>query len=254
MSEEASTAARAPVLRVEGLVKHYGQVRAVDGVSFELAPGELVGFIGPNGAGKTTTFRAIAGLLLPDAGRVQIAGVNIAEARVESLLNLGYVGQDLELFQYLTGEEVLRLIGEVHGLPGAIVEERLDHLLELLDLEEARRRLIHQYSGGMARKVAIASALIVRPPLLLLDESFAGLDPESTAAIRAEIDGLREQGSAVLLSSHVLDMLERWATRIIILNRGKVAADLDRQELDELLGEAFPTLTDLYFDRCRQAA
>jgi ABC-2 type transport system ATP-binding protein len=232
-------------LRVEALVKHYGSVKAVDGITFDVGPGELVGFIGPNGAGKTTTYRCIVGLQRPDMGRITIGGIDVHQQRVSALRLLGYVGQDLDSFRYLTGEEMLRMVGELYELPTDVLDERVAHFLERFELQTAANRLVKQYSGGMARKLSIAAALLGRPPLLLLDESFAGLDPEATTAIREELDALRAAGTAVLLSSHVLDMLERWASRVIVLSRGKIAADLTREELDEVLAE-YGTLTDYY--------
>lgn len=244
----------APTLRVEALVKHFGRVPAVDGVSFDVKPGELVGFIGPNGAGKSTTYRCIVGLHQPDAGRVQIGGVDINRQRIDALRMIGYVGQDLQIYQYLTGEELLRLVGELYELAPSETENRMAELVRLLNLDGAMRRLVRQYSGGMARKLAIASALLTRPPLLLLDESFAGLDPESTVAIRRYLDALREDGTAVLLSSHVLDMLERWVTRVIVMCQGRIVDDFTREQLDELLAKDFESLTAVYLDRVTRAS
>jgi ABC-2 type transport system ATP-binding protein len=244
----------APPLSIQALVKHYGRVRAVDGISLDVLPGELVGFIGPNGAGKSTTYRCIVGLHQPDAGRVRVEGLDVNTHRVDALRRLGYVGQDLQVYQYLTGEELLRLVADLYELDRATAELRTEELVGLLGLGSAMRRLVREYSGGMARKVAIASALLARPPLLLLDESFAGLDPESTEAIRGYLDGLRAEGTAVLLSSHVLDSLERWVTRIVLLIGGRIVEDLSRPALDALLGTEFESLTALYLARVAQAS
>ena len=236
-------------LEIVGLKKHYGSVKAVDGVDLDVNAGELVGFIGPNGAGKSTTFRSIVGLQSPTAGTVRVCGVDVNADRMGALAKLGYVGQEGVLYQYLTGEELLRMVGRLHGLDDALVEERLAHLLPMLDLEAASKRLVHEYSGGMSRKLAIAAAVIHEPPLILLDESFRGLDPEATAAIRDHLDALRERGSAVLLSSHVLDMLERWVSRVVIIDGGKVVDDMSRAALDDRLADT--TLVDLYLTRVR---
>lgn len=238
-------------LVVEGLVKHYGPVKAVDGVDFSLQPGELVGLIGPNGAGKSTTFRCIVGLQRPDAGRVLVGGVDVHEQRVPALRLTGYVDQESRIFKYLTGEEVLRMVGQIREMPADLLNERVEHLLGLFELKDAAHRLVQHYSGGMARKLSIASAVIHQPPVVLLDESFAGLDPESTDAIRRHLDALRGDGAAVLLSSHVLDMLERWVSRVLIMRKGRVVDDLSRDALDDLLGDDYPTLTGLYLDRTR---
>ena len=251
MGEETTTGDEAisPVLEVVDLAKHFGAIKAVDGVSFSLKPGELVGLVGPNGAGKSTTFRCIVGLQRPDTGTVRIAGTDIHQNRVDALRKIGYVGQDARTYQYLTGEEVLRVNGQIRELDPELLNERIAFLLDLFNLEDASHRLVHHYSGGMARKLAIAAAVIHRPPIVLLDESFAGLDPESTEAIRRHLDMLREDGTTVLLSSHVLDMLERWVSRVIVLAKGRIVEDLSRDALDEKLSGCFATLTELYLER-----
>ena len=236
------------ILSVDELVKHFGPIKAVDSITFAIQKGEMVGFIGPNGAGKTTTYRSIVGLQSPDSGRVVINGFDIQKERVQALRQIGYVGQDLQLFDYLTGEELLRLVGDLYELSPQTLDHRLQHLAEILGLEQALKRLVKHYSGGMARKLGIATALIAQPPLLLLDESFAGLDPESTAAIRQHLNELRQQGTAVLLTSHVLDLLERWVSRLIIVHSGRVIKDLSRAELDDLLGEQYDSLTSVYLE------
>ena len=242
-----------PMLEVVDLVKHFGAIKAVDGVSFSLRPGELVGLLGPNGAGKSTTFRCMVGLQRPDRGTVRIGGTDIHQDRVEALRKIGYVGQDARTYQYLTGEEVLRVNGQIRELEPELLNERIAFLLELFNLEDSSHRLVHHYSGGMARKLAIAAAVIHRPSIVLLDESFAGLDPESTEAIRRHLDVLREHGTTVLLSSHVLDMLERWVSRIIILAEGRIVEDLSRSALDQKLGDDFSSLTDLYLERTQNS-
>ncbi len=235
------------ILRVEGLVKRYRTITAVDHLQLEVRPGELVGFIGPNGAGKTTTMRCIAGQLVPDGGEVWVGGVAVTQDPVGVKGKIGYVPQELELYAYLTGEEFLRFVGDLRGVPREAQEERMKHLLDLCELSHARDRLVREYSGGMARKLAICAALLAEPPLLLLDESFVGLDPESTHAIQGLLRDYCARGHAILLSSHILDMLERLCTRVVLVAAGKVQRDLQRDALEALFqsGE-HPTLTDLY--------
>ena len=249
VDERSRTDETAPLLEVVDLVKHFGPIKAVDGLSFSLKPGELAGLVGPNGAGKSTTFRCIVGLQRPDQGTVKIAGSDIHQNRVEALRKIGYVGQDARSYQYLTGEEVLRMTGQIREVDPELLDARIASLLDLFNLKDASHRLVHHYSGGMARKLAIAAAVIHRPQVVLLDESFAGLDPESTEAIRRHLDVLREEGTAVLLSSHVLDMLERWVSRVILLSAGHIVEDLSRTALDQILSSDFSTLTELYLDR-----
>lgn len=239
------------LLEVDDLYKHYGPVKAVDGVSFQLKPGELVGLIGPNGAGKSTTFRCLVGLQRPDSGTVTIAGIDVHQDRVGALRQIGYVGQDASIYQYLTGYEVLRMVGELREIPDETLEPRITDLLTRFSLVEASKRLVHHYSGGMKRKLAIAAAILHRPKVVLFDESFAGLDPESTDTIRQLLDELRAEGSAVLLTSHVLDLLERWVSRVVILAEGRVTTNIDRSELDQVLEGEHTSLTALYLSKTR---
>ncbi len=235
-----------PILQVQGLTKRYRHIKALDGVELTIEPGEFVGFIGPNGAGKTTTMRCIAGQLMPDGGELVVGGKSVTRDPIEARRLVGYVPQELTLYRYLTGEEFLRFVADVRGVPASEQDARVEELLELTSLDRARHRILREYSGGMARKIAIAAALIAKPPLLLLDESFVGLDPESTAALRQYLVKYCQEGHAVLLSSHILDMLERICTRVVLLHKGVIQVNKDRQDLDATLGNQFETLTDLY--------
>ncbi len=236
------------LLEVAGLTKRYRHIKALDGVNLTVQPGEFIGFIGPNGAGKTTAMRCIAGQLLPDEGKISVGGCSVIDDPVRARGQVGYVSQDLAIYPYLTGEEFLRFVADARGVPGAEQDARVEDLLEMTELTEARSRILREYSGGMARKIAIAAALIARPPLLLLDESFVGLDPESTFALCQRFSRFCEEGGAILLSSHILDMLERVCTRVVLLDRGQIRLDMDRAALDATIGHTHPSLTDLYMD------
>lgn len=244
-----------PAIRVRHLWHRYGNHDVVRDVSFEVARGEIFGFIGPNGAGKSSTMKTIAGLLNPDAGRVVIDGVDVTERPVAARERVGYVAQELEVYRYLTGEELLRFVAQIRGVDDDVREQRIAELLELTELDEARGRLIREYSGGMVRKIAIAAALIARPPLLLLDESFVGLDPESTYRLRAYLGRYVADGHTVLLSSHILDMIERITSRVLVIHEGKLVGDYDRAALDEALQDPkHPDLTRLYLTLTEQSA
>lgn len=238
-----------PRLVIDQLVKRYRRLTAVDGLSLRIHAGEFVGFIGPNGAGKSTTMGCITGLLAPDGGRIEVAGLNVVQHPVKVRHHIGFVPQDLQLFDYLTGEEFLRFVADIRGVTGPAQDEQIAALLHLTELTAARDRLVKEYSGGMARKIAICAALIGPPELLLLDESFVGLDPESTLRIRRHLQKYCEDGGAILLSSHILDMLERICSRIIILVDGQLKRDLSREELDALIAaKEYPDLNAIYLD------
>lgn len=238
------------VLTIEGLSKSFRQLQALDDVSLTIEPGEFVGLIGPNGAGKSTLMNCSLARLVPDSGKVTLGGVDVYEETVAARAKVGFVPQELDLYEYLTGEEYLWFIGELRDVSEAKLQETIKHLLHITELTDARHRIVKEYSGGMSRKLAIAGALVGAPPLLMLDESFVGLDPESTFAIEKELKAHRESGGAVLLSSHILDMLERICTRIVMLVDGEVVIDSPKAEVDSMLeSEGFENLTELYLDR-----
>ncbi|MBR4986050.1 MAG: ABC transporter ATP-binding protein [Proteobacteria bacterium] len=243
-----------PILEITELTKSYGRLTAVDALSMTIKPGEAVAFIGQNGAGKSTTMRAVAGLASIDTGSIRICGHDIASEPVEARQHFGYVSQDLDLYNYLTGEEFLMLVAQIRGCAPGDSESEIQALLELCDLNDARKRLIREYSGGMARKIAMAGALVGSPDLVILDESFVGLDPESTYRIGKFLKSYVAQGRAILISSHILDMLHAMCNRFFILHHGRCVADYSLNELDELChSPETPDITAVYLQKTGQA-
>lgn len=239
------------VLEVQGLTKSYGANRAVDDVTFHVEAGELACFIGPNGAGKSTTMRTIAGLQSEDAGTVRIGGRELRNAE-DRKRACTLTPQDVALFDYLTCVETLRLVGKVHGIDKAETERQLERWLDVTGLGYASGRMVRELSGGMKRKLAVACAMLPTPPLVLLDESFTGLDPESTRALQNELRSYCDAGGAVLLSSHILDMVHTMADRVVIMARGHVVDSLTRSELVGRVPSEFPDLTELYLSRTQE--
>ncbi len=223
-----------PTLRVRGLVKRFRRVEAVSGLDLEIAPGELVGLIGPNGAGKSTTVKVATGQLVADAGEVQVAGVDVGRAPIEALRRTGYVPQRVHLFPFLTGREVLEFVAAARGIPEATASARMEELLARFHLTDAQHRLTREYSDGMARKLAVAAALLDEPPLLVLDEALTGLDPRAVAEVKEVLAERRARGAAVLVVSHLLDSLERIASRVVLIDHGKTQATLNRADLDAM--------------------
>ena len=242
------------VLEIEQLHKKYRRLVAVDGVDLRLEPGDFVGFIGPNGAGKSTTMNSVAGTIAPDSGAIRVCGVDAITDPVGARQHMGFVPQHLHLYNYLTGEEYLRFVGDIRGLDAARQTKEIEELLELCELTDARHRIVNEYSGGMSRKLAICAALLGAPKLLLLDESFVGLDPESTHRIRKKLKEHCNNGGAILLSSHVLDMLERICSRIVMLVEGSVRIDRPMDEVrTELEAGPHHDLTSLYLHTAGKA-
>jgi ABC-2 type transport system ATP-binding protein len=210
------------VIEIEGLEKFYGDLPAVQALSFAVGPGEVLGLVGPNGAGKTTTLRSIAGIVIPTRGRVRIAGRDLATDPVGAKSALAFIPDEPHLFDYLTVEEHLRFVARLYHVGD--VEARLPALLAELELTEKRDALPEELSRGMKQKLAIACGLIHHPRVLLLDEPLTGLDPVGIRRMKATIVGRAAEGVAVILSSHLLHLVEEICTRVLVMHRGHVVA------------------------------
>ena len=210
------------MIEVEGLQKLYGDFPAVQGLSFQVGPGEVLGLVGPNGAGKTTTIRSVAGIIIPSGGRIRIAGRDLAEDPAGAKAQLAFIPDEPHLFEYLTVEEHLRFIGRLYGVTD--VSARIPGLLAELDLSEKRASLPGELSRGMKQKLAIACGLLHEPKALLLDEPLTGLDPVGIRRMKATIMRRAAAGSAVILSSHLLHLVEEICTRLLVLQHGRVVA------------------------------
>ena len=208
------------MIRATGLSKRYGAVQALDGVDFEVAAGETLGIIGPNGAGKTTLLKVLLGLVRPDAGQVVIAGVDLAVEPVALRRTIGYVPQHDGFEERSTGREALGFLARLRGVPTAEVEARAATVgvAQLLD------RPVGTLSGGQRQRLSVAAALLGDPPVLLLDEPTASLDPRATAGFRRLVGRLAAAGRTIVLCSHLLDDVERLCDRVLVLLDGRVAA------------------------------
>jgi ABC-2 type transport system ATP-binding protein len=207
------------VLEVTNLSKRYGARNAVDGVSFTLQSGEVVGFLGPNGAGKTTTMRMIAGLIHPTAGAVKVLGGSVPGG---TLRDMGAMIEEPSFYPYLSGRDNLRYAAQMHG---GILSKRIDEVLELTGLVARAKDRVFKYSQGMRQRLGLARALLPSPKLLLLDEPANGLDPEGIAELREVVKHFGTQGITTLVSSHILSEVEKFAPRVLIINKGKLLRD-----------------------------
>jgi ABC-2 type transport system ATP-binding protein len=227
----------APVLRCTNLRKHFGEIQAVDGVGFEIAPGESYGLLGPNGAGKTTTISIVAGLLASDTGEVTVAGERLTTKSVSAKSAIGFVPQDLAIYPDLTGRENLAFFARLYGLAGKSVRERVGEVLEIIGLTERADDQAKKYSGGMKRRLNIGIGLLHRPKLLILDEPTVGVDPQSRNAILESVEQLSGRGMSVLYTTHYMEEAERLCDRVGIIDHGRLMAEGTREELVALLGE-----------------
>jgi ABC-2 type transport system ATP-binding protein len=227
----------ASVIEVTDLVKVYGDdTRAVDGISFGVTPGELFGFLGPNGAGKTTTIKVLATLLEPTAGTARVAGFDVTEHPAEVRKRLGLAQQSPALDAFSTGRETLELAGVLQRMPRREVRQRADELLELMGLTAVAKKLTGTYSGGMRRRIDLASALMHRPPVLILDEPTEGLDPQSRMALWEELERINQAGTTMLLTTHYMEEADRLCTRLAIIDNGKIVVDGTPADLKRSIG------------------
>ena len=215
-------------IEVKNLEKHFGSVEAVRMLSFSIAAGEFVGLVGPNGAGKSTTIKMLTGQLFPSAGQVLICGIDMAQSPNEGRAQVGYVPEFPVLYEYLTAREMISFVAEIRG------KGDVNWALELTGLGEDADRLIREYSQGMRRKTAIACALVAKPAVLILDEALNGLDPPSVERVLGALQELKKSGTIIVLSTHVLDTLEKIASRVIMLKDGQVLADCLPSKFSEL--------------------
>lgn len=225
-----------PVIELQQLEKSYGPVQALKGLSLTVPQGCLYGLLGPNGAGKTTTIRILATLLSPDAGSVKVAGLDALRFPRAVRCELGYVAQEVAIDKILTGREMLQLQGDLYHLRPVERDARIADLIDRLGMESWLDRRCGTYSGGMRRRLDLASGLLHKPQLLVLDEPTVGLDIESRSVIWQLLRELRSQGTTVLLSSHYLEEVEALADRMAIIDDGRVIAEGTPDQLKQRLG------------------
>ena len=212
------------MIRLTRLSKNYGGFTAVDSIDLHVPSGELFGFVGPNGAGKSTTLRMIAGILKPTAGKVEIAGIDIAKDPIAAKAKLGFIPDRPFIYEKLTGAEFLRFVAGLYGEHGPEVEHRARELMALFDLEEWRDELVESYSHGMRQKLIVSSAFVHRPQVIVVDEPHVGLDPKSIKILRELFKEYVRRGHTILMSTHTLDAAESLCDRIAIIAGGKIVA------------------------------
>lgn len=227
----------AAVLTADGLIKSFGDLTAVSGVSFAIEEGETFGLLGPNGAGKTTSISMVAGLLEPDGGQIHVSGTPIRTTSTEGKASIGLVPQELAIYPDLTAAENLSFFGRLYGMSGDSLSTRVDEVLEVIGLSDRRADLTKEFSGGMKRRLNIGIGLLHRPRLLILDEPTVGVDPQSRNAILESVEDLSGQGMAVLYTTHYMEEAERLCDRVAIIDEGVIKAEGTRRELVSLVGQ-----------------
>ena len=225
-------------IQIENLVKRFGDVTALDGLSLEIEEGEIFGLLGPNGAGKSTTINILSGLLTPTEGSAKVGGFDIAKDAENVKKIIGVCPQHSAYYKYMTGRENIKLFGDLHGMPKKLINERSAQLIEKIGLEEAADRKSDGYSGGMVRRINLAMALINDPDIAFLDEPTVAMDPQSRRATWDFIEEFRRSGKTVILTTHYIEEAEELADRVGIIDHGKlIALDTPQALIDANGGE-----------------
>jgi ABC-2 type transport system ATP-binding protein len=235
-----------PALRLDSLSKSFGETKAVQRVSLSLRAGEILGILGPNGSGKTTTMKMILGVLKPDAGTIKVNGEDISKDPIAAKLKMGYVPETPQLYEFLTAIEYLDFVSEMYGVPLAERKERIGQFVQAFQLSGHENELMSGYSQGMRQKVAIISALVHRPEILVLDEALNGLDPRAAKLVKDILRQLAAEGVSMLFSTHVLEIAEALCDRVVIMYRGSIMAEGTVAELRQKAGLPGSTLEEVF--------
>jgi ABC-2 type transport system ATP-binding protein len=229
-----------PAIETHNLTRRFGDLTAVDNVTFSVAPGQFFGFLGPNGAGKSTTIKMLTGLLEPSSGSVQILGQPFTATSLEVKRQIGVVPEGMALLGRLTAPEYLRFVGRMYGLDRETTNRRTDELLEFMQLANESRKLVTDFSHGMQKKLALAAAVIHGPRVLFLDEPFEGVDAIAAGMLKSMLQGMIQRGATIFLTTHVLEIVERLCSHVAIISKGQLVANGSLEELRAGVASTLP--------------
>ena len=234
------------MLEIRNLTKQYGDVKAVDDLSLSIAPGEIYGFIGHNGAGKTTTLKAVSGILDFEKGEIHIGGVSVKEHPIETKKEIAYIPDNPDLYDFMTGIGYLNFIADIYGVSAETRQKRIREYGDAFELTESLAQPISAYSHGMKQKLAVISALLHDPKLVIMDEPFVGLDPKAAHILKELMRGICDRGGAIFFSTHVLDVAEKLSDKLAIIKSGKLVKCGTMEEVkgDSSLESVFLELED----------
>ncbi len=227
-------------IQTHSLTRRFGELTAVDDVSFTVAPGQFFGFLGPNGAGKSTTIKMLTGLLEPTSGSIEILGQTFGASSLELKRQIGVVPEGMALLGRLTAAEYLRFVGRMYGLDRETVNRRTEELLEFMQLANERKKLVTDFSHGMQKKLALAAAVIHGPKILFLDEPFEGVDAIAAGMLKTMLQGMIQRGATVFLTTHVLEIVERLCSHVAIIHKGRLVANGSLEELRAGVASTLP--------------
>ena len=231
------------MLRIENLTKTYGDKTAVDDLTLTISPGEICAFIGHNGAGKTTTIKSVCGLIQYDSGKIFVDGISVKDDPLACKSRIAYIPDNPDLYEFLSGIKYLNFIADVFSIPAGVRQERIHKYAEIFELTDDLAQSISAYSHGMKQKLALISALIHEPKLMLLDEPFVGLDPKAARALKIIMREICDGGGAIFFSTHILEVAEKLCDNVAIIKSGKLIAHGD---MDEIRGDS--SLESVFFE------
>ena len=229
-------------IQTRWLTRRFGELTAVDGVSFSVAQGQFFGFLGPNGAGKSTTIKMLTGLLEPSAGSIEILGQPFSSSSLDLKRQIGVVPEGMALLGRLTAPEYLRFVGRMYGLNRETTNQRTDELLDFMQLSNEPRKLVTDFSHGMQKKLALAAAVIHGPKILFLDEPFEGVDAIAAGMLKAMLQRMISRGATIFLTTHVLEIVERLCSHVAIISQGRLVANGSIDELRAGVASTVPGL------------
>ena len=234
------------MLKIEHLTKTYGEKKAVDDLSLHIEPGQIYGFIGHNGAGKTTTLKSAVGILGFDSGEIYIDGISIKDDPIECKKRIAYIPDNPDLYNYMSGVKYLNFVADIYGVPQEARKERIERYAAEFELTDALGQMISSYSHGMKQKLAVISALIHEPKLIIMDEPFVGLDPKAAHLLKQTMRRICDEGGAIFFSTHVLEVAEKLCDMVAIIQEGRLIKHGTMEEVkgDESLEEVFLELQD----------
>lgn len=229
------------MLKIENLTKTYGEKKAVDDLSLHILPGEIYGFIGHNGAGKTTTLKSAAGILKYDSGRIEIGGIDIAKDPIACKKLLAYIPDNPDLYDFMTGRKYLNFVADIFGVSEADRKQRIERCAEVFELTNDLAKPIAAYSHGMKQKLAVISAWLHEPKLIIMDEPFVGLDPRAAHELKRMMKEVCNRGGAIFFSTHVLEVAEKLCDKVAIIKQGRLIRSGTMEEVkgDDSLEEVF---------------
>jgi ABC-2 type transport system ATP-binding protein len=227
-------------IQTHGLTRRFGELTAVDDVTFSVAPGQFFGFLGPNGAGKSTTIKMLTGLLEPSAGSIEILGQPFNSFALDLKRQIGVVPEGMALFGRLTAREYLHFVGRMYGLDRETTDQRTEELLDFMQLANESKKLVTDFSHGMQKKLSLAAAVIHAPRVLFLDEPFEGVDAIAAGMLKTMLQGMIHRGATIFLTSHVLEIVERLCSHVAIIHQGRLVANGALEELRAGVASSLP--------------